>query len=178
MVLNVCCADCVRLATDCPSIISTTLGAGVPPTALHVIVRSWPSVPNNLLFTGVALSMLKLDGATVKKTNYLNINKHSLFHLIILGYCPSMLIISVYTSLYSTVDNIIIMYITWKPKSKITDDTNERWWGTKERITFPGVRIGLAWDRKKSITFVVSSAFLFRLCNRFACIFLQWIEFQ
>jgi len=65
MVLNVCCADCVWLATDCPSIISTTLGAGVPPTALHDTVRSLPSVPDNLLGY-VAFSMLKLVGGTMK----------------------------------------------------------------------------------------------------------------
>jgi hypothetical protein len=63
MVLNVCSNDWVWLATVCPSIISTTLGAGLPPSALHDTVRSWPSVPN-ILFSGVTLSMLKLDGGT------------------------------------------------------------------------------------------------------------------
>ena len=64
MVLNVLYTDLVWLALDCPSIISTTLGAGVPPTALHDTVRSRPCVPNNL-FCGVTLSMLKLEGGTV-----------------------------------------------------------------------------------------------------------------
>ena len=57
--------DWVWLATDCLSIISTTLGTGVPPTALHDTDKCWPSVPNNL-FSGVMLSMLKLVGDTVK----------------------------------------------------------------------------------------------------------------
>jgi hypothetical protein len=42
-----------------PSIISTTLGADLPPTALHDTVRSWPSVPNNM-FSGLTFSILKL----------------------------------------------------------------------------------------------------------------------
>ena len=65
MAVNVCCTNWVWLATVCPSIFSTTLGAGLPPTALHDTVRSWPSVPNNLL-CGVMFSILKLDGGTVK----------------------------------------------------------------------------------------------------------------
>ena len=63
MVVHVYCAVWVVLAIVCPSIISTTLGAGVPPTALHDTIRFWPSVPN-ILFSGVTLSMLKLDGGT------------------------------------------------------------------------------------------------------------------
>jgi hypothetical protein len=64
MVLDVCCTDWVWLATVCPSISSTTLGAGLPPTALHDTVISRPCVPNNL-FCGVTLSILKLEGGTV-----------------------------------------------------------------------------------------------------------------
>jgi hypothetical protein len=64
MVFNVCCTDWVWLATVCLSIITTTLGAGLPPTALHDTLRSWPSVPNNLLLAGVTFSMLTLDGGT------------------------------------------------------------------------------------------------------------------
>jgi hypothetical protein len=64
MVVNVCWTDWVWFATICPSIINTTLGAGLPPTALHDTVKFWSSVPNNL-FSGVAFSMLRLDGGTV-----------------------------------------------------------------------------------------------------------------
>ena len=66
MVVNVCCAVWIVFTLDCPSIISATLGAGLPPTALHDTVRSWPSVPTNLLFSGAAFSMFKLDGGTVE----------------------------------------------------------------------------------------------------------------
>jgi hypothetical protein len=65
MVVNVCCTVWVWFAFVCPSIISTTLGAGLPPSTLHDTVRSWPCVPNNL-FSGVAFYMLKLEGGTVK----------------------------------------------------------------------------------------------------------------
>ena len=65
MVFNVYCTDWTWLATDCLSIISLTLGAGVPPTALHDTVRSWPSVPDNL-FGDATFSKLTLDGGTVK----------------------------------------------------------------------------------------------------------------
>jgi hypothetical protein len=54
------------LATVCPAIISTTLGAGVPPTTLHDTVIFRPSVSNNR-FSDVTFSMLKLDGSTVKQ---------------------------------------------------------------------------------------------------------------
>ena len=64
MVVNICCAVWILFATVCPSIITTTLGAGLPPTALHDTVKFWSSVPNNL-FSGVAFSMLRLDGGTV-----------------------------------------------------------------------------------------------------------------
>ena len=65
MEVNVSCTDWIWMATVCPSIISPIVGAGLPPTALHDTVRSWPSVPNNLL-CGVTFAILKLDGGTVK----------------------------------------------------------------------------------------------------------------
>jgi hypothetical protein len=60
-----------------PSIISTTLGGGVPPIASHDTVRSWLSVPNNL-FSGVTFSILKLDGGSVKYNKCQNINTETI----------------------------------------------------------------------------------------------------
>jgi hypothetical protein len=82
MVLNVCCTDWVWLATVCPSISSTTLGAGLPPSALHDTVRSCSSVPDNLL-GGITSSKLTLDGDTVVKKNQTKIHFCGLFFSIL-----------------------------------------------------------------------------------------------
>jgi hypothetical protein len=55
------------------AIINTTLGVGLPPTALHYKVRSLPSVLNNLL-GGITFSKLTLDGGTIVQTHFSNIN--------------------------------------------------------------------------------------------------------